>query len=178
MYRTASLGDAMIQRLLLQEANRAESARVARDQEILAMALKHLETWSDIFYQRERDGLPPPEVYPHPADLEIDMSTGQVIFHGPVTREQAGALKALEDRALKSGRRFLEVKEALKDDPKNRELRAEHKQLNRYAEILHKKGDSYIRRMAWKETQDALHNVPKTAASRKRQRKGKPVTNV
>jgi hypothetical protein len=177
MYRTAAQGDGRVQRILLQEVNRVESARAARDQVILGMALKHLETWSDIFYQHERDGLPPPDVYPHPADIEIDMSTGKVTYHGPATKEQAGAVKALEDRALASMLRFWEVVEALKTDPKNRELRSEYKQLKMYAEVFRQKGEKNIRRMAWKEAQDALRNVPKNAPKQQKRAKRKPVTN-
>src|SRR3954452_19716677 len=72
MLRNAAQGDAATGRILLQMLERAESRRAAYQQELMSAALQHLATWNDVFYERELEGLPPPEIYPHPADIEIN----------------------------------------------------------------------------------------------------------
>jgi hypothetical protein len=77
--------------------------------------------------RHERDGLPPPEIYPHPDDVIIDEIKGEVSFDGPVSKEQAGAQKVVMDDLMKHLSRFFKVKEALTQDPSNRELQRELK---------------------------------------------------
>jgi hypothetical protein len=90
MYRTAAQGDAKIQRQLLEMIARAETARVALARDVLQLAIEHKKQYGDLFYQRERDGFKPPEIYPHPDDIEINEHSGEVTIRGPVNKEQAG----------------------------------------------------------------------------------------
>jgi hypothetical protein len=46
--------------------------------------------------------LPPPQFYPHPDDVIIDESTGEVTFDGPISKEQAGAQKVVMGDVMKS----------------------------------------------------------------------------
>jgi hypothetical protein len=81
--------------------------------------------------RHERDGLPPPEIYPHPNDVIIDEINGEVSFDGPMSKEQAGAQKVVTGDVTKNLSRFFEVKEALTQDPSNEKLRREFKELKK-----------------------------------------------
>jgi hypothetical protein len=150
MLRNAAHGDAATGRTLLQMIEKAESRRAAYQQQILAAAMQHLETWNDVFWEREQKGMPPPEVYPHPAHIEIELTTGRIIFHGPVTKADAVNLKALEQMALKEGPRFWGIESELEKDPKNAELRAQRKRLEPFVEVLKQMGERNIRLEVWR----------------------------
>ena len=150
MLRTAAQGDAATGKILLQIIERAESRRAAYQQELLTAAMQHLETWNDVFYEREQKGLAPPDVYPHPAHIEIELSTGRVIFHGPVTKADAANLKAAEEVALNMVRRLWEVESELEKDPTNVELKAEHRKLKPAEDMLKQMGQRNIRLGMWR----------------------------
>jgi len=157
MLRNAAQGDAATGRILLQMLERAETRRAAYQQELMSAALQHLATWNDVFYERELQGLPPPEIYPHPADIEINLVTGQVIFHGPVTRADAATQEGLKELTFESVRRLIEVERELKGDPQNAELNAERNRLKPFEDFLKNKiGPSNIRREIWRRAQAAL----------------------
>jgi hypothetical protein len=46
----------------------------------------------------------------------INEATGEVTIDGPMTKEQAGARKAVREQAIESLRRYVEVEAALKED--------------------------------------------------------------
>jgi hypothetical protein len=150
MLRNAAEGDAATGRILLQLIEKAESRRAAYQQELLAGAMQHLETWNEIFYERELQGLPPPDVYPHPAHIEINRSMGQVIFHGPVTRADAASDKALDELTITKVSRLWEVEEELAADPRNAALKAERKQLKPFEDHLRQMGQRNIRLEIWR----------------------------
>ena len=64
------------------------------------------------------------------------MMTGEVTFDGPISREQAGARKAVREQSLESMRRYFEVEAALAKDPTNHALKREFKELKKYYEFL------------------------------------------
>ena len=168
MLRKAAEGDAAIGRILLQLIEKVESRRAAYQLEIMNGAQQHLATWNDIFYERELLGAPPPEVYPHPADIEIDLATGQVIFHGPVTRDQAAHHEALKEFTFESIRRLAQVEEELATDPGNADLKAERRRLKPFEDVLAKQiGPSNIRREVWRRARAAL--ARKSSPPQKRQ---------
>jgi len=53
--------------------------------------------------------------------------SGEVTIDGPITKEQAGAQEAFREHAFKTLPRYFEVEAALKEQPKNPELRREFK---------------------------------------------------
>jgi hypothetical protein len=54
---------------------------------LLAMFVQSLLNWE----KHEREGLDPPDVYPHPDDFIINEATGEVTIDGPTTKDEAGA---------------------------------------------------------------------------------------
>jgi hypothetical protein len=93
--------------------------------EILVQAVQYKETCGPIFEQRERQGLDPLDIFPHPDDVIINQTTGEVTIDGPISKEQAGARKAVREQAIQSMQRYLEVESALAKQPTNRSLKRE-----------------------------------------------------
>jgi Family of unknown function (DUF5681) len=145
MFRAAAQGDTKAGRQLLEVIARAESGRTEEALKILQCAVQYKETYGPIFEQRERDGLDPLDIYPHPDDVVIDKTTGEVTFAGPMSKEQAGAQKALREQAMESTRRYRAAEAAVAKDPKNRELAREFKELKEYYESHMKKIDGLLK---------------------------------
>jgi hypothetical protein len=153
----------------LETIARAESARATFAQEVLENAFRYKEEFGPKFDQRQRDGLEPLEIYPHPDDVVIDMHTGEVTIDGPMTKEQAGAQKVVTGHALNSLTRYFEVEAALAQHPKDRKLRAELKELKKYKDFLEKTGERNLRREAVKQARRALQTdspKPKRSGTR------------
>jgi hypothetical protein len=148
MFRAAAQGDTKAGRQLLDVIARAESGRVATAVEMLQSASQYKEKSLQFFEKHEREGLEPPEIYPHHDDVIIDESTGEVRIDGPMDKEQAGARKAVRQRALELMPRYLEVVEARKKDPSNRALRREYKELKKYLDFLKDDSERNIRHEA------------------------------
>src|SRR5258708_27141777 len=136
MFRAAAQGDTKAGRQLLEVIARAESGRTGAALEILQHAVQYKEKYAPIFEKHERDGLDPPDIFPHPDDIIINETTGEVTIDGPTSKEQAGARKAVRQQSLESIRRYLEVEAALAKDPANKGLRRGVKKLEKYQEFL------------------------------------------
>jgi Family of unknown function (DUF5681) len=156
MFRSAAQGDSKSQRQLLEIFAQKESSRTAFTKEVLEHAIRYKEEAGAIFARCERDGLPPPEIYPHPDDIIIDEILGEVTIDGPMSREQAGAQKVVMDQALKSLMRFFEVEAALTQDPSNRELRRELKELKKYKDFIEEGAQRRFRHEALRQSRQAL----------------------
>src|SRR6516225_7653501 len=91
MFRAAAQGDIKAGRQLLEVIARAEGGRAGAALEMLERAVQYKETYAPAFDSYEREGRDPPEIYPHPDDVIINATTGEVTIDGPVTKEQAGA---------------------------------------------------------------------------------------
>jgi hypothetical protein len=100
MFRAAAQGDTKAGRQLLEVIARAESGRTGSALEMLQHAVQYKEKHGPIFEQREREGLDPPDVFPHPDDLIIDGTTGEVTIDGPTDKDEAGARKAVVQKAI------------------------------------------------------------------------------
>src|SRR5258708_12242645 len=138
MFRAAAQGDTKAGRQLLEVIARAESGRTGSALEILEHAVKYKEKYGPIFEQREREGLDPLDIFPHPDDLIINETTGEVTIEGPMSKEQAGARKAVRQQSFESLRRYFEVEAALAKEPKNGALKREFKELKKNYEFLKK----------------------------------------
>jgi hypothetical protein len=136
MFRAAANGDAKAGKQLVDLLTRAENARVAGAVENLQHATQYTEHNLAVLAKHEREGTDPPEMYPHPDDFVFNHTTGEVEIKGPLTKEQAGARKAIRERALETMGRYFEVEAALAKDPKNRKLKQEYQELNKYQKIL------------------------------------------
>ena len=138
MFRAAAQGDTKAARQLLEVIARAESGRTGSALEILEYSAQYKEKYGPIFEKHEREGLDPPDIYPHPDDVIIDEATGEVTIDGPTSKEQAGARKAVRKQALESMRRYFELEAALAKEPTNRALRREFNELKKYHDFLKK----------------------------------------
>jgi hypothetical protein len=151
MFRAAAQGDTKAGRQLLELITRAESGRAGTAVEILQFAAQYKERYTPIFDKHEREGLDPPDIYPHPDDIIINNATGEVTIDGPDSKEQAGSQKAVRQHALETIGRYFEVEAALAKDPANRELRLEFKELKKYQDFLKKDSERVLRRKAMRE---------------------------
>src|SRR6202521_4432277 len=156
MFRAAGQGDTKAGRQLLEVIARAESGRTGSALEILVHAVKYKEKYGPIFEQREREGLDPLDIFPHPDDLVIDGTTGEVTIDGPTSKEEAGARKAVRKQAIESMVRYFEVEASLAKDPTNSILRREFKELKEYYEFLKKDAERMLRHKALQLSRRAL----------------------
>jgi len=160
MFRAAAQGDAKAGRQLLEVIARAESARTEKALGVLQSAAQHIEKYAPIFEKHEREGLDPPDIYPHPDDFIINGATGEVTIDGPTTKEDAGARKVFRQHAIESMRRYFEVEAALAKEPTNRALRREFKELKKYPDFLKKDAERITRHEAQRQSRRALAAKP------------------
>ena|SRR6266446_4616960 len=168
MFRAAAQGDTKAGRQLLEVIARAESGRVAAAFEHLEFAAQYKEKNAPIFEKHEREGLDPPDIYPHPDDLIFNQATGEVTIDGPTDKEQAGARKAVRQQAIESMGRYFEVKAALAKEPTNRALRREFKELKKYQDFLKKDSERNARHEALRQARRALEAKPPKPNKRRR----------
>jgi uncharacterized protein DUF5681 len=168
MFRAAAQGDTKAGRQLLEVIARAESGRTGSALEMLQHAVQYKEKYGPIFEQREREGLDPLDIFPHPDDLIIDGTTGEVTIDGPTSKEEAGARKAVRKQAIESMVRYFEVEAALAKDPANSMLRREFKELKEYYEFLKKDSERMLRHEALRLSRRALETKPHKPNTAKR----------
>ena len=168
MFRAAAQGDTKAGRQLLEVIARAESARTEKALGLLQYAAQYVEKYAPIFDKHKREGLDPPDIYPHPDDVVFNQATGEVTIDGPITKEQAGARKVVRQQALETMGRYLEVKAALAKDPTNRALRREFKELKKYQDFLKEDSERNARHEALRQSRRALEAKPPEPNKRRR----------
>jgi hypothetical protein len=168
MFRAAAQGDTKAGRQLLEVIARAESGRTGTAVEMLEFAHQYKERYGPIFEQREREGLDPPDIFPHPDDVIIDGTTGEVTIDGPTSKEEAGARKAVRQQAIKSMARYFEVEAALAKEPTNSALRQEFKELKKYHDFLKKDAERILRHEALRVSRRELEAKPPKRNTAKR----------
>ena len=99
--------------------------------ELFGNAFEYKERWSDEIERCQKSGLPAPDLVPHPDDIILDPSNGNVRIEGPQTREQKQRL----DEAL--ARRDEAQEEVLYFADKYRRSRTE-KLKERYLDDWHR----------------------------------------
>ena len=160
MFRAAAQGDTKAGRQLLEVIARAEGARTEKAVEFLQFSHQYIEKHAPIFEKHEREGLSPPDIYPHPDDFIINEATGEVTIDGPTTKDEAGARKAVRQRALESMGRYFEVEAALAKKPTDRALGREFKELKKYQDFLEKDSERNFRHEALRQARRALEPKP------------------
>jgi hypothetical protein len=160
LIRSGAQGDIKAARQVLELITRAEAGRTRTAKEFLDFAIEYKYRITPVFEQHEREGLDPPEIYPHPDDIMINMDSGEVTIDGPESKEQAGARKAVREQALQSMLRYFEVEAALKKDPTNKALKREFKELKKYQEFLREDSDRMLRHEALRLSRGALDPKP------------------
>jgi hypothetical protein len=160
MFRSAAQGDPRVQRRLLELVGRAETDRAAAARENATFLLELQSKGEELIAKHEREGLDPPEIYPHPDDMIFDMATGEVNIDGPISKEEAGAQMAAMKHVTLGLRRYLEIEEQLKKDPKNRALKKELAKHKGDWEYFKKQGERNIRRLALEQSRQAMKPRP------------------
>jgi len=160
MFRAAVQGDTKAGRQLLEVIARTESERTGIALEALKRAVEYKDKYGPIFEEREREGLDPPDIHPHPDDVIINEITGEVTIDGPSTKEEAGARKVVRQHAIESMRRYFEVEDALAKEPTNRALRREFKELKKSLDFLKKDSERTTRHEALRQSRRALEAKP------------------
>ena len=156
MFRLAAQGHSKAQRLLIDLVTRAESDRAALAMTYFEEAVKYKEYAEGLIKQHESQGLPPPDIYPHPDDVIIDLYAGEVVIDGPMTEEQAGAQEALRKVSMKKLRRLFEVEVALAKDPTNTALKKEMKHLQMYKDSFRMSAERRRRPEVLRQCREAL----------------------
>ena len=160
MFRAAAQGDTKAGHQLLDVVARAESERTGSALEILVQAVQYKETYGPIFERREREGLDPLDIFPHPDDVIINQTTGEVTIDGPISKEQAGARKAVREQAIQSMQRYFEVESALAKQPTNSALKREFQELKKSYEFLKEDSERMQRHQALRLSRRALETKP------------------
>ncbi len=168
LIRSGAQGDIKAARQVLELISRAESGRTGTALEILEFAVQYKEKYGPIFEQRKRESLDPLDIFPHPDDVIINETTGEVTIEGPLSKEQAGARKAVREQSIMSIPRYLEVEAALAKDPTNRALRREFKELKKYQEFLEQDSERMQRHEALRLSRRALETKPHKPNTAKR----------
>jgi hypothetical protein len=168
MFRAAAQGDTKAGRQLLEVTARTESRRTESVLEILEHAVQYKEKYGPMFEQRQREGLDPLDIFPHPDDVIINETTGEVTIEGPISKEQAGARKAVRQQSIESMWRYFEVEAALAKEPTNSTLRREFKELKKYHEFLKKDAERMLRHEALRLSRRALETKPHKPNTAKR----------
>ena len=94
----AAKGQHRSQRLFSELLHRTETALKTQHDARLESAFDYKLQWGRELERRERLGITAPEPLPHPDDIEINMSTGNVTFAGPFTKSQHAAWTMLAER--------------------------------------------------------------------------------
>jgi Family of unknown function (DUF5681) len=156
MFRASAQGNTKAAHQLLELISRNESARTASAVELLQYAAQYKEKYAPVFQKHEREGLDPPDIYPHPDDIIIDETTGEVTTNGPLTKEQAGEWEFARQHSMKSLGRYFEVKAALEKDPTDRELKREFARLKKLYAFFEKYAKRSMRHQALQLSRRAL----------------------
>jgi hypothetical protein len=144
MFRAAAEGDTRAGRQLLEVIARAESWRTEVAREAQQCAARYKETYGPIFEQRARQGLDPPDIYPHPDDVLIN-AMGEVRVDGPMSKEQAGAQEAIRQRIMQGTRAYRALEAELANDPTNRALKREFNKVKKFYESAMKKHNKFLK---------------------------------
>jgi hypothetical protein len=145
MFRAAAEGDTKAGRQLLEVIARAESWRTEVAREAQQRAAQYKETYGPAFEQRERLGLDPPDIYPHPDDVIIN-EIGEVRVEGPTSKEQVGAQEAIRQRVIEATRAYRAVEAAVAKDPTNRALKREFKELKKIYDSVMKEHNAFLKK--------------------------------
>jgi len=162
MFRSAAQGDNRSQRQLLELITRAEADRAIAARDDAAELLKY-QAWAlEQMADHERQGLDPPELYPHPDDIDFDFGTGEVTIDGPMSKEQAGSEKAAIEHVVSGLKRYFEIQDELRNNPNSKKLKKELAEHQQYMDYIARQGDRNARRQARKLARDAMKPRPTT----------------
>ena len=110
----AARGQLRSQQVFTKLLSETERARKALTDRMLEMAIDYKYDWERELERREKFGISGPEPLPHPDDVHIDLTTCQVTFKGPMTKEDKAEWDRLYDRVEESDREIAYLTDKLK----------------------------------------------------------------
>ena len=118
----AAKGQLRSQQLFTELLTITESSNKASYDEYLKTMIEYKVDWEREIEHCKRQGLPIPEPLPHPDDITINFSTGEVIVRGPWTKEDKLVWDRLRKRLDDSEQEIAELKR-IAADPKSADYR-------------------------------------------------------
>jgi hypothetical protein len=91
-------------KLFTKMLSETEQARGLQKTQIFERALKYKLDWEDELDRRKQLGTTGPEPIPHPDDVQVNFSTGEVSFTGPMSRKEKAEWDHFYDRAEQAER--------------------------------------------------------------------------
>lgn len=85
---SAMKGNRLAQKTMAEMVQRIETSKQDERMRAFENALEYKIKWEQEAERCRRAGLPAPEPIPHPDDIILDMRTGNVKTHGPLTKEE------------------------------------------------------------------------------------------
>jgi Family of unknown function (DUF5681) len=125
----AAHGNTRAQQTYLNLLVGAEADRRMATMELLKTAVEYKEHWGHVLAKRARNGTTGPEPVPHPDDVIIDHSTGEVRIDGPVLEEQKAAQERLQHMWPDLERNLTAINEQRESDSDNARLRKQQREL-------------------------------------------------
>ncbi len=100
----AARGQLRSQQLFTKMLSETEQARGLQKTQIFERALEYKLDWEEELDRRKQLGTTGPEPIPHPDDVQVNFSTGEVSFTGPMTRKEKAEWDHFYDRAEQAER--------------------------------------------------------------------------
>ena len=129
-------GDHRSQRLFAELLGQTESANRILHDEFLDVAMTYKVEWERELARREEFGIKGPDPLPHPDDVQIDMSTGEVRFTGPATKEEKARLDVLAKRKIEFKNEIKWLRDELTNDPEHPHREMMERDLEQSEKIL------------------------------------------
>jgi len=119
----AAKGHQGSQKMFTQLLQWVERENKALSDEFLGTAIEYKRNWDEILRHRERTGATAPEPLPHPDDIVINMHTGRVEIHGPMTKEDQARWNWMREAKEEIDDAIVELEGLLKENPDIQGLR-------------------------------------------------------
>lgn len=115
----AAKGDFKAQKMFLTHVQTIEARREANISEAVALWLDYKKNWRAEFERYDALGKKRREPLPHPDEIEMDMSTREIIFNGPVDEIEKAKWDAAAVQLAAAKAEIARLEEALDGDPPN-----------------------------------------------------------
>ena len=96
----AARGDLRAQKTFMDLVSKKEAKDKKAHDELLQTMIDYKISWQEEIKRCELMGITPPDPVPHPDQIKIDFSTGQVLITGPITREEKAKWDKMKKRKI------------------------------------------------------------------------------
>lgn len=114
---SAMKGSRLSQRLITELVRDVEDKRLKVQLENLEQFQEYKQRWDEEIERCQKAGLPDPEPIPHPDDIILNFSTGEVEFYGPKTKEEKIKYEAMIERRDEAQEIVSEMKGLYEKEP-------------------------------------------------------------